>query len=150
AAVARGEVERGGAAQAALDGIVLVTSGDVPLVTAELLRSLVDTHRAEGNAVTLVSAERPDPTGYGRVVRDASGAVTAIVEHKDASPEQRAIQEINAGLYAFDAATLRDALQSLSTENAAGELYLTDVIGIARAAGLRVGAVVAPDARAVE
>lgn len=150
AAVARGEVERGGAAQAALDGIVLVTSGDVPLVTAELLRSLVDTHRSEGNAVTLVSAVRPDPTGYGRVVRDASGAVTAIVEHKDASPEQLAIQEINAGLYAFDATTLREALQSLSTENAAGELYLTDVIAIARQAGQRVGAVVAPDAKAVE
>jgi len=150
AAVARGEVERGQASQAALDGIVLVTSGDVPLVTADLLRSLVDAHRAEGNAVTLVSAVRSDPAGYGRIVRDASGAVAAIVEHKDATPEQLAIQEVNAGLYAFDAATLREALQSLSAENAAGELYLTDVVAIARAAGKRVGAVVAPDATAVE
>lgn len=150
AAVARGGVERGGASTATLDGIVVVTSGDVPLVTGELLRQLVETHRAEGNAVTLISARRPEPAGYGRVVRDSDGAVAAIVEHKDASEEQLAIDEVNAGLYAFDAATLREALSRLSMSNAAGELYLTDVIRIAREAGQRVGAVIAPDPRAVE
>jgi bifunctional UDP-N-acetylglucosamine pyrophosphorylase/glucosamine-1-phosphate N-acetyltransferase len=150
AAVARGGVERGGASAEALDGIVVVTSGDVPLVTGDLLRQLVDTHRADGNAVTLISARKPQPAGYGRVVRGEDGAVAEIVEHKDATEEQLAIDEVNAGLYAFDVATLRDALAQLSTANAAGELYLTDVIRIARKEGQRVGALIAPDPRAVE
>src|SRR5690606_34935239 len=131
---------RGEANLLKLEGAIVVTSGDVPLVTADLLQALLDVHHAQGNAVTLVSAHVPDPTGYGRIVRDAAGAVTGIVEHKDATDEQRAITEINAGLYVFDAATLRDALGQLSTDNASGELYLTDVIAIARANGLSVGA----------
>ena len=150
AAVARGEVERGGAAAAGLDGAVVVTSGDVPLVTAELLAGLLEAHAAGGNAVTVMSAQVSDATGYGRIVRDSAGAVTGIVEHKDASPDQLAITEINAGLYVFDANTLRDALGQLSTDNASAELYLTDVIAIAREAGKAVGAYVAPRARAVE
>ncbi len=150
AAVARGEVGRGEAGQIALDGTVVVTSGDVPLVTDVLLRDLVDAHHASGNAVTVTSAQVEDPTGYGRVVRDTAGGVAGIVEHKDATEAQRAITEINAGLYAFDAATLRGALAQLSTDNASGELYLTDVIAIARAQGKAVGAFVAPRARLVE
>lgn len=150
AAVARGEVERGGAGAASLDGAVVVTSGDVPLVTTELLAGLLDAHHAGGHAVTVMSANLDDATGYGRIVRGGSGAVTGIVEHKDASPEQLSITEINAGLYVFDANTLRDALGQLSNDNASGELYLTDVIAIARAAGKAVGAYVAPQARAVE
>jgi len=150
AAVARGEVGRGEASQVAHDGVVVVTSGDVPLVTADVLAAMIATHEEAGNAVTVTTAHVSDPTGYGRVVRDASGQVAAIVEHKDASTQERAITEINAGLYVFDAATLRAALAQLSTNNASGELYLTDVIGIARAAGKAVGAFVVPQARQVE
>lgn len=150
AAVAQGGVGRGEAGLSALEGAVVVTSGDVPLVTSALLQDLLDAHHAAGNAVTVVSARVPEPTGYGRIVRDATGQVEGIVEHKDASDDQRSIDEINAGLYVFDAATLRDALGQLSTDNASGELYLTDVISIARGAGKPVGAYVAPDHRSVE
>jgi bifunctional UDP-N-acetylglucosamine pyrophosphorylase/glucosamine-1-phosphate N-acetyltransferase len=92
----------------------------------------------------------PNPAGYGRIVREPDGSLAAIVEHKDATDAQRDIDEINAGIYVFDAQTLRDALSSLTTENAQGELYLTDVVAIARAAGQGVGAYLTPDATAVE
>lgn len=134
----------------AVSGPVVVTSGDVPLVDGALLAQLVDAHAQGGNAVTVLTAEVPDAGGYGRIVRDAAGAVLSIVEHKDASDAERAIREINAGIYVFDAAHLRDALARLTDDNAQGELYLTDVLALAREAGGRVGAFVAPDAGAVE
>lgn len=124
-----------------LVGTVVVTSGDVPLLTGETLGQLVAAHAAAGNAMTVLSAFCPDPTGYGRVVRADDDSVVAIVEHRDATPEQLAIQEINSGTYAFDAAVLVAALAQLAPENDQGELYLTDVLQIARAAGERVGAV---------
>lgn len=123
-----------------LSGTVVVTYGDVPLLETSTLAALVAAHEDAGNAVTVVTAEVDDPTGYGRVVRDADGAVTAIVEHKDATPDQLAVREINSGIYAFDAAVLADALRRVRRDNAQGEVYLTDVLGIVRGDGRRVAA----------
>ncbi len=131
-------------------GTVLVTYGDVPLLDSATLRGLLRDHRDSGNAVTVLSAVVTDPTGYGRLVRDDDGQVAAIVEQKDATAEQAAITEINSGVYAFDAAFLGDALSRLSTGNAQGELYLTDVVGIARTDGHRAGSVVCADTWLVE
>ncbi len=147
-----GDAVRAGlsAVPADFDGSVIVTSGDVPLLEAETLHDLIAEHDKHGNAVTVLTARVPDPTGYGRIVQGADGTVAAIVEHKDASAEQRAIDEINAGIYVFDAATLRDGLSRLTTDNSQGELYLTDVIGIARTDGKRVGSHVTGDAMQTE
>ncbi|MBR7743701.1 bifunctional UDP-N-acetylglucosamine diphosphorylase/glucosamine-1-phosphate N-acetyltransferase GlmU [Phycicoccus sp. BSK3Z-2] len=129
-----------------LHGTVLVTYGDVPLLTGETLVALTEAHDASGSAVSVVTAHVPDPTGYGRVVRDEGGHVARIVEQKDASEDERALTEINSGIYAFDAALLRDALARVGTDNAQGEKYLTDVVQIARAAGREVRAHVVDDA----
>jgi len=126
-------------------GTVIVTYGDVPLQTTHTLAELAARHRAEGNAATILTAHLPDPFGYGRVVRDADSAVAAIVEEKDASPEQRQISEINSGIFAFDLVALRDALGRVSTDNAAGEVYLTDVVSIAVADGRRIGTLTTDD-----
>ncbi|MBP0459209.1 bifunctional UDP-N-acetylglucosamine diphosphorylase/glucosamine-1-phosphate N-acetyltransferase GlmU [Streptomyces montanisoli] len=132
------------------DGVVVVVCGDTPLLSAGTLAALVETHEADRNAVTVLSAEVPDATGYGRIVRDgANGAVTAIVEHKDASDAQRAVREINSGVFAFDGRLLADALGKVRTDNSQGEEYLTDVLGILREAGHRVGASVAGDHREI-
>ncbi len=112
-------------------GTVLVTSGDVPLLVAETLTALVADQVSGGHAVSLLTAELPDPSGYGRVLRDGSGAVTAIREHRDASPDELSIDEVNAGTYAFDAGFLAAALAQVDTNNAQGEVYLTDVIALA-------------------
>ncbi len=134
----------------AVDGTVVVVCGDTPLLTGATLSALATTHAADGNAVTVLTAEVPDATGYGRIVRDgATGAVTAIVEHKDASEEQRAIREINSGVFAFDGQLLAKALKQVRTDNSQGEEYLTDVLGILREAGHRVGASVAADHREI-
>ncbi|MGY0017959.1 bifunctional UDP-N-acetylglucosamine diphosphorylase/glucosamine-1-phosphate N-acetyltransferase GlmU [Streptomyces sp. cg35] len=133
-----------------LDGTVVVVCGDTPLLTGETLTDLAATHTADGNAVTVLTADVPDATGYGRIVRDTgSGAVTAIVEHKDATEAQRAITEINSGVFAFDGRLLADALKKVRTDNSQGEEYLTDVLGILRSAGYRVGASVARDHREI-
>ncbi|MBV1945661.1 bifunctional UDP-N-acetylglucosamine diphosphorylase/glucosamine-1-phosphate N-acetyltransferase GlmU [Streptomyces sp. BV129] len=133
-----------------VDGTVVVVCGDTPLLTADTLARLTGTHQSDGNAVTVLTAEVPDATGYGRIVRDAaSGAVTAIVEHKDATDSQRAIREINSGVFAFDGALLAQALKQVRTDNSQGEEYLTDVLGILRAAGHRVGASAAGDHREI-
>jgi bifunctional UDP-N-acetylglucosamine pyrophosphorylase/glucosamine-1-phosphate N-acetyltransferase len=120
----------------AADGVVLVLYGDVPLVAAQTLRPLVEA--AAAGQVGLLTMELDDPSGYGRIVRDASGRVTAIVEHKDATAEQRAIREINTGILAAPAAAFARWLGRLSNANAQGEYYLTDVIGMAVAEGLEV------------
>ncbi|MDJ0460474.1 bifunctional UDP-N-acetylglucosamine diphosphorylase/glucosamine-1-phosphate N-acetyltransferase GlmU [Streptomyces sp. H27-C3] len=133
-----------------IDGTVVVVCGDTPLLTGDTLTGLSRTHAADGNAVTVLTAEVPDSTGYGRIVRDGvSGAVTGIVEHKDATDAQRAIQEINSGVFAFDGQLLADALGKVRTDNSQGEEYLTDVLGILREAGHRVGAAVAGDHREI-
>jgi bifunctional UDP-N-acetylglucosamine pyrophosphorylase/glucosamine-1-phosphate N-acetyltransferase len=123
-----------------LEGTVLVTYGDVPLLAGETLLQLQAEHEGSGSAATVVTAHLEDPTGYGRILRGADGAVEGIVEQKDATDEQRTITEINSGIYAFDLAVLRTALAQVGTDNAQGEKYLTDVLAIARSAGGRVGA----------
>jgi bifunctional UDP-N-acetylglucosamine pyrophosphorylase / glucosamine-1-phosphate N-acetyltransferase len=133
-----------------LGGTVVVTYGDVPLLSAELLAELVLIHENEGNAVTVLTAVLDDATGYGRILRAADGTVTGIREHKDASEEEREIREVNSGIYAFDAAVLRDALVHVTTDNSQAEKYLTDVLGLARAAGGRVAAVATTDRWQVE
>ncbi len=131
-------------------GPVLVVAGDTPLLTTATLQSLVDVHAAEGAASTVLTAVVEDPSGYGRVLRDpATGHVTGIVEQKDADDAQRAVREINSGVYAFDVAALREALGRLTTDNAQGEEYLTDVLGLHVAAGRPVAAVAAPDAEEI-
>lgn len=133
-----------------VDGTVVVVCGDTPLLTGATLAELAATHHADGNAVTVLTAEVPDATGYGRIVRDgASGAVTAIVEHKDADDAVLSIREINSGVFAFDGQLLADALKKVRTDNSQGEEYLTDVLGILREAGHRVGASVAADHREI-
>lgn len=133
-----------------LTGTVLVSYGDTPLLEGDTLRALLAEHVERGNAVTVLTAVVADPIGYGRIVRNADGAVEGIVEDRDATPEQREITEINSGVYAFDAAVLRDGLARLSSHNAQGELYVTDVVGIARGDGLGVGALVCADPWQVE
>ncbi|MBW8481626.1 bifunctional UDP-N-acetylglucosamine diphosphorylase/glucosamine-1-phosphate N-acetyltransferase GlmU [Actinomadura parmotrematis] len=128
-----------------LPGTVVVTNGDHPLLRGATLAELVRVHESEGNAVTVLTTEMPDAAGYGRIVREGDGAVAAIVEHKDASAEQRAVREINVGMYAFDGKALADALRRVTTDNAGGEEYLTDVVGILRGDGLRAGAFLVGD-----
>ena len=131
-------------------GTVVVTYGDVPLLTTELLHELVSTHEDQNNAVTVLTALLEDASGYGRILRAEDGSVTGIVEQKDATEQQREIREINSGIYAFDAAVLTRALAQVTTENAQGEKYLTDVLSLARAEGGRVAAVTTRDRWQVE
>ena len=127
-----------------LTGTVLVTYGDVPLLSAATLERLTRAHVDGGHAVTVLTAVLADPTGYGRVLRDATG-VTGIVEQKDATAEQRAVREVNSGVYAFEVAALRAALGRVGRDNAAGEVYLTDVLALVRADGGRVEALALED-----
>jgi len=129
----------------ALDGTVVVTYGDTPLLTTQTLATLVAAHQLDGNAVTVLTAQVPDPTGYGRIIRGPGGQVTGIVEQKDATDGQRAIAEINSGVYAYDARLLAEALGKVTTDNSQGEEYLTDTLAILRKGGHRVGAYVATD-----
>lgn len=124
---------------------VLVTMGDAPLQPATLFESLVGERAATGAAVVLVSARLADPAGYGRIVRGADGAPTAIVEELDADPATRAIDEVNVGTYAFDAAWLSSAIERV-TPSASGELYLTDLLALALADGRAASVVPATDA----
>jgi bifunctional UDP-N-acetylglucosamine pyrophosphorylase/glucosamine-1-phosphate N-acetyltransferase len=138
------------AARPALEGHggdVLVLSGDTPLLTAELLTGLVETHRREGAAATILSAVPPDPRLYGRIVRDADGNVLRIAEGTDATPEEQQISEINSSIYVFRAEDLWPALDRLQPKNVQGELYLTDAIEIIVAGGAKVAAHIAPDHR---
>ncbi|WP_283582500.1 bifunctional UDP-N-acetylglucosamine diphosphorylase/glucosamine-1-phosphate N-acetyltransferase GlmU [Ligilactobacillus hohenheimensis] len=122
------------------DGITLVTCGDTPLFTAETFKQLFAYHEQQGAAATVLTAHTDQPFGYGRIIRDAAGTVAKIVEQKDATPEEAAVQEINTGVYCFNNQELFAALHQLSNDNAQGEYYLTDVIGILKQAGKQVGA----------
>ena len=124
---------------------LLVVNGDVPLLRPDTLRRLVATHRDQGAAATLLTVVLDDPGAYGRVVRDAAGHVRAIVEAKDATGDLRGIREINAGLYAFEVPALLGVLGKLQPQNAQGEFYLTDLIGLLRADGKSVAAVAADE-----
>jgi len=119
-------------------GDVVVLSADAPLVTAGELRAMLERHRSAGAATTVLGTRLADPSGYGRIVLDASGAVERIVEQADASPAERAIELVNAGAYVFDIAHLRGLLSGVSRENAQHELYLTDGIAIQRSRDLLV------------
>lgn len=142
----------GHAVQIALDaaenatGTVVVLNGDVPLLRPDTVEALIAAHERSNTAATVLVAEVADPTGLGRIVRDERGNLERIVEERDASAEQRALREVNAGIYAFDAALLREALSKLSTDNDQGEEYLTDVFGLLASVGQRIGVHVAADA----
>ena len=127
------------------DGVVVVLSGDVPLLTGATVRALVDGHAAGGNGATFLSAIAPDPTGLGRILRAADGSFAGVVEHKDATDEQRAITEANAGVYAFDVLQLRAVLPALTTDNAQGEKYLTDAPMLIQQRGGRIDVVTSDD-----
>jgi bifunctional UDP-N-acetylglucosamine pyrophosphorylase/glucosamine-1-phosphate N-acetyltransferase len=127
-------------------GTVVVLNADVPLLRPETVAALIEAHEAGARGATVLAAEVPNPTGLGRIVRDATGALERIVEERDASAEVRRISEINAGIYAFDIASLRAALGKLSSDNDQGEEYLTDVFGLLAAGGDPVGVFLAPDA----
>jgi bifunctional UDP-N-acetylglucosamine pyrophosphorylase/glucosamine-1-phosphate N-acetyltransferase len=132
------------------DGDLLVTPGDAPLLTSELLAHLAEKHRAEGAAMTLLGLDTPKPLAYGRIVRDSAGSVTRIVEEADATPEERAIRELNASVYIFSAADLWWALERLDADNAQGELYLTGTVAHLVADGRRVAVATTKDVGAAQ
>ncbi|MBZ9752427.1 bifunctional UDP-N-acetylglucosamine diphosphorylase/glucosamine-1-phosphate N-acetyltransferase GlmU [Deinococcus sp. HMF7604] len=121
------------------DADVLVLYGDTPLLRAQTLRDLLADHRERGSAFTVLTGELPDATGYGRILRDEDGAVERIVEQKDATPEQRAVREFNSGVYLMDGRA-RDLAGRITNENAGGEYYLTDLLGLYREQGAAVQA----------
>jgi len=128
-----------------LRGDVLVLSGDTPLLTAEVLGGLVETHRRERAAATVLSFEPPDPRAYGRIVRDGGGRVARIVEAADATPDELELREVNSSIYVFAADMLWPARDRLEQHNAQGELYLTDAVGFLVGDGATVAVHVAPD-----
>jgi bifunctional UDP-N-acetylglucosamine pyrophosphorylase/glucosamine-1-phosphate N-acetyltransferase len=141
-----GHAVRAAIETAGLDhGTVVVTYGDSPVLRGQTLATLVQAHAAHKAAATALTTVMEDPTGYGRIVRDSDGAFAEIIEEADATPVQRAITEINSGIYAFEAALLADALKRVPTNNAKGEEYLTDVVAILRADGHHVASVVMAD-----
>lgn len=125
-------------------GTVVILSGDVPLLRSETLAALMTKHQSSGAAATVLTARVPDATGYGRIIRHA-GAISAIVEHRDATAEQRRIDEINSGIYAFEVSSLFDALKEIGSSNTQGEYYLPDLVTIYRSRGRVVETVTAAD-----
>jgi bifunctional UDP-N-acetylglucosamine pyrophosphorylase/glucosamine-1-phosphate N-acetyltransferase len=128
-----------------IHGTVVVTYADTPLLRGETLSELVTVHQAHGAAVTVLTARLADPTGYGRIIRDPAGAFTGIIEEADATPQQRAISEINSGMYAFDGDLLADTVKRVPTDNAKGEEYLTDVVSILHGDGYPVATTACAD-----
>ncbi|MEO2508833.1 bifunctional UDP-N-acetylglucosamine diphosphorylase/glucosamine-1-phosphate N-acetyltransferase GlmU [Clostridium paraputrificum] len=124
------------------DGVVAIFAGDAPLTKVETIERLMNEHIEKNNSATLLSAFVDDPTGYGRIIRNGD-EVVKIVEHKDCNEEELKVNEMNAAMYCFDIKELLSSLDKLSNNNSQGEYYLTDVIGILKEAGKRVGAVVA-------
>jgi len=127
------------------EGTLLLLYGDVPLLREETLRELIKEHEQSDAAVTVLTTMLEDPTGYGRMIRGEDGLVLKIVEHKDASPEELAVKEMNSGIYCFKTPLLLDALKQLNNNNAQGEYYVTDTVQILKNAGHVVAAVVADD-----
>lgn len=130
-------------------GDVIILYGDVPLLSSETLITLKNFHKEEGNAVTVITAEIDDPFGYGRIIRDAEGRFTKIVEEKDANESEKAVREINSGIMIFDSSILFPTLSQIRNENSQAEYYLTDAIEILNASGQRVGAFKVKDPREV-
>src|SRR5690625_1247013 len=121
-------------------GTTMIVCGDTPLITSETYQALFDYHETTHSKATILTAHAPNPTGYGRVIRNDSGEVERIVEHKDANEEELLVKEINTGTYCFDNKLLFEALMSVSNDNAQGEYYLPDVIEILRDKSEKVGA----------
>ncbi len=143
-----GDAVRSAADQIDPETTVLVLYGDVPLITADAITALARAHEESGAAATMATMELEDPSGYGRVVRDAEGGVERVVETKtpgDATPEEEAIREVNTGIYAFAGGDLLQALKELRADNAQGEFYLPDVLPLLRADGKAIGAHVVTD-----
>ena len=133
------------------DGLTMVLCGDTPLITGATLKTLVDTHIAENNAITVLTAKVDDPTGYGRIIKDEDGNFIKIVEQKDASEEEQKVNEINSGMYLFDSDILSQTLDMIDNNNAQGEYYLTDTIEIVKNKNLgKVATVVVKDANEIK
>lgn len=128
---------------------VLILPGDAPLLRTETLATLVDVHRRSGAAATVLTAVLPDPTGYGRIIRNREGSVVRIVEDRDATAEERAVAEVNTSIYCFKRSLLTPALRRLQPSNVQGEYYLTDAIEVLAGAGHLVGSVIVDDAAEV-
>jgi len=127
------------------DGTVVVTSGDVPLLDVATLQLMIEAHVEGGFQATVLSSIAADPTGLGRIIRNQHGAFSAIIEHRDATTEQQAISEVNAGVYVFHAASLRQKLASVGMDNAQHEKYLTDVVAALASEGGKVQALTVND-----
>ena len=147
------QAERNGtghAVQLALDGInasgnVLILAGDTPLLTSFTLQEFLDAHNASNNDVSVLTAQLPDPSGYGRIIRDEIGGILRIVEERDASEDEKEIDEINTGVYLFNAAALTNSIHKISNKNSQGELYLTDVIALIKSETDKAGAILSND-----
>ena len=152
-AIAVFQAERNGtghAVQVALNGVnesgnVLILAGDTPMLSGETLKEFVEAHNAGGYTASVLTAEQPDPTGYGRIIRDNQNLLLKIVEEKDATDDEKVIFEINSGVYIFDFAALTGAIAKLKSNNAQGELYLTDAIEIIRKEGGKVAPILCED-----
>ncbi|MDQ3915338.1 MAG: bifunctional UDP-N-acetylglucosamine diphosphorylase/glucosamine-1-phosphate N-acetyltransferase GlmU [Actinomycetota bacterium] len=133
-----GDAVRVGLGAGIEEGTVLVVPGDSPLLTPETMQAVLETHAAAGASVTVLTAEMPDPSGYGRVIRSEGAGIERIVEDRDASPDELAIREVNGGVYAFDTSALLDVVGAIGNDNAQGEYYLGDVLELIARRGGRV------------
>jgi bifunctional UDP-N-acetylglucosamine pyrophosphorylase/glucosamine-1-phosphate N-acetyltransferase len=149
----RGTGDAAAAARASLDGFdgdVLVVTGDAATITSDILARLLETHRSQGAAATVLSFELDEPGAYGRIVRDGDGTLQAIVEARDASPDELAVREVNSSIYVFEASKLWPALERLKPDNVQGELYLTDTVRDLAGSGERVAVHKSENAAEVE
>jgi bifunctional UDP-N-acetylglucosamine pyrophosphorylase/glucosamine-1-phosphate N-acetyltransferase len=131
------------------DGSVVVLSGDAPFLRPSTLRAFVRKHVTSGSDCTVLTAIVPEPRGYGRILRDPAGDLTAIVEHDDCTGTERRLREVNSGMYCFKLPSLLSSAELLTDDNVQGELYLTDVVRIMRAKGMKLGTFTAPDWREI-
>lgn len=131
------------------EGYVIILCGDTPLVTSSTVEATLRFHSENGNSATVITAELEDPTGYGRIIRDTSGNVLRIVEHKDATEQERSIREVNSGMYCFTITHLLEALKEITNNNSQGEYYLPDTLEILIKRNLKVGAIKIQDSREI-
>jgi len=127
------------------EGYVFILYGDTPLITSKTISDTIEYHRKNGCSATVITAEFDDPTGYGRIIRDGEGNVVKIVEHRDATDEEKKVKEINSGMYCFTIKDLVEALRRINNNNAQGEYYITDTLSILVDMGLKVGTVKVED-----